>query len=108
MLWRGDTDLIYVLTHDGRWMSYPNEWREGAPEFSCGDPDPLTTPVRGFGRVWCDHPDIRQALGPVTAAEIGDNAAVVQDFVNGIILIAPFGDPFVLVGESGVWRRVEE
>lgn len=108
MLWRGDADLIYVLYHDGRWESYPNEWREGDATYSCGDVDPATTPVRGFGRVWCDNPAVRQQLGPVTAAEIGDSGSVVQEFVNGTILIAPFGDPFVLVGEDGVWRRVEE
>jgi formylglycine-generating enzyme required for sulfatase activity len=108
MLWRGDTDVIYVLYNDGRWDSYPNEWREGDPEFTCGEPDPLVTPIRGFGRVWCDHPDVRDALGAATAAEIGDHASAVQDFGNGTILIAPFGRPFVLVGEDGVWRRVEE
>jgi hypothetical protein len=88
--------------------AYPNEWREGDPEFTCGDPDPLVTPIRGFGRVWCDHASVREALGAATAVEIGDNASVVQDFGNGTILIAPFGRPFVLVGEDGVWRRVEE
>lgn len=108
MLWRGDADVIYVLYHDGHWESYPNEWREGDDEFSCGDENPATTPVRGFGRVWCDNPVVRQQLGPVTAAEIGDSGSFIQEFVNGTIIIAPFGDPFVLVGEDGVWRRVEE
>lgn len=108
MLWRGDTDTIYVLYNDGSWIGYPNEWREGDPEFTCGEPDSLTTPVRGFGRVWCDHPDVREALGAATAAEIGDDGSTAQDFVNGTILVAPFGRPFVLVGEDGVWRQVEE
>jgi hypothetical protein len=107
MLWRGDSDTIYVLFNDGRWLSYPNEWREGDPEFSCGDEDPLTTPIRGFGRVWCDHENVREGLGAVTAAEIGDAGSTVQDFVNGTILTAPFGSPFILVGEDGIWRRVD-
>ncbi len=107
MLWRGDTDTIYVLTQDGRWMSYANEWREGDPEFSCGEADSLTTPIRGFGRVWCDHSDVQQALGAITAAEIGDNASAVQEFENGTILTAPFGDLFVLEGEAGAWRMVD-
>lgn len=108
MLWRGDTDTIYVLYQDGTWLSYPNAWRPGDPEFSCGAADPLTTPIRGFGRVWCDHPAVRRALGAATAAEIGDSASAVQDFVNGTILVAPFGRPFVFVGEDGVWRQVDE
>lgn len=108
MLWRGDTDTIYVLFNDGRWVGYPNEWREGEPEYSCGEASSPPTPLRGFGRVWCDDPIVREALGPVTAAEIGDSASAAQDFVNGAILTAPFGDPFVFVGEAGVWRRVGE
>ena len=108
MLWRGDTDTIYVFYQDGTWASYPNAWHPGDPELSCGAADPLTTPIRGFGRVWCDHPEVREALGAMTAAEIGDSASTVQDFVNGTILVAPFGSLFVLVGEDGVWRRVDE
>lgn len=107
MLWRGDNGTIYVLTHDGRWTSYPNEWQTGDPEFTCGEENSPPTPVRGFGRVWCDHLDVRDTLGAVTAAEIGDSASVVQDFINGSILIAPFGGVFVLVGEDGVWRLVD-
>lgn len=106
MLWRGDTDTIYVLYHNGEWDSYPNEWREGDPTYSCGEESGPATPIRGFGRVWCDNEAVRLALGAVTAAEIGDAASTAQEFVNGTILIAPFGDAFVLVGERGVWRRV--
>lgn len=107
MLWRGDKDTIYVLTRDGRWTSYSNEWRAGDPEFSCGETDPLVTPVRGFGRVWCDHPAVREALGAITAAEIGDSGSTAQEFVNGTILLAPFGDLFVFEGEAGTWRLVD-
>lgn len=107
MLWRGDTDMIYVLYNDGRWASFPNEWHEGDPEFTCGEDEPLLTPIRGFGRVWCDHPDVRETLGAVTAGEIGDAGSAVQDFVNGTILVAPFGGVFVLVGEDGRWYRLE-
>lgn len=108
MLWRGDTDTIYVLYNDGRWTVFPNEWREGDPEYSCGEANSPPTPVRGFGRVWCGHPEVGESLGAVTAAEIGDNASAAQDFVNGAILAAPFGDLFVFVGEDGVWRRVDK
>jgi hypothetical protein len=107
MLWRGDTDTIYVLTGDGRYTSYPNAWREGDPEFSCGEADPLVTPVRGFGRVWCDNPAVQQALGAVTAAEIGDNASVVQEFEVGMVLTAPFGDLFVFNEVDGAWRQID-
>lgn len=107
MLWRGDTDNIYVLFNDGRWVSYRNTWREGDPDYTCGEANSPPTPVRGFGRVWCEQPGVREALGAVTAAEIGDVASAVQDFGNGTILAAPFGGLFVFEGEDGTWRLVE-
>lgn len=107
MLWRGDTDNIYVLFNDGRWASYRNMWREGDPEFTCGEANSPPTPVRGFGRVWCEQPGVREALGAVTAAEIGDAGSAVQDFVNGTILAAPFGGLFVFEGEDETWRLEE-
>ena len=107
MLWRGDTDNIYVLFNDGRWASYRNTWREDDPEYTCGERNSPPTPVRGFGRVWCEQPGVRETLGAVTAAEIGDDGSAVQDFVNGAILAAPFGGLFVFEGEDGTWRLVE-
>lgn len=106
MLWRGDTDTIYVLTNDSRWMSFPNTWQPGWPEYSCGEESSPPTPVRGFGRVWCNQPEVQAALGAVTALEIGDGGGIVQEFVNGTILTAPFGDLFVFEGEDATWRRV--
>jgi hypothetical protein len=47
-------------------------------------------------------------LGAATAAEIGDAGSTVQDFVNGTILTAPFGDIFVFEGEDSTWRLVQE
>jgi hypothetical protein len=107
MLWRGDTDTIYVLYNDGRWESYPNEWVQSSQEFSCGEESNPPTPVRGFGKVWCDHPEVREGLGAVTATEIGDHRSAVQDFDNGTILVAPFGDIFVFEGEANTWRMVD-
>ena len=106
MLWREDNAVIYVLANDGRWAQYDDLWREGDAEFTCGEPANPPTPVRGFGRVWCDQPAVRQGLGAATAAEIGDAGGQAQDFVNGMILAAPDGSLFVLVGEAATWRRV--
>ena len=106
MLWRQDNAVIYVLTNDGRWAQYDDLWREGDAEFTCGEPNNPPTPVRGFGRVWCDQSVVRQGLGAATAAEIGDAGGQAQDFANGMLLAAPDGSTFVLVGESATWRRV--
>lgn len=106
MLWREDNAVIYVLTNDGRWAQYDDLWREGDAAFTCGRPNNPPTPVRGFGRVWCDHATVREGLGAATAAEIGDTGGRAQDFANGMLLAAPDGSTFVLVGETATWRRV--
>ncbi len=106
MLWRGDNAQIYVLTNDGRWAQYDDLWQEGDAEFTCGEANNPPTPVRGFGRVWCDHAAVREGLGAATAAEIGDSGGRAQDFVNGLLLAAPDGSTFVLIGETATWRRV--
>jgi len=106
MLWREDNDAIYVAYNDGRWEQYNDLWRDGDPEYTCGEASSPPTPVRGFGRVWCDHPAVREALGAVTAYEIGDAASSAQDFVNGTLLLSPDDSVFVFVGEAATWRRV--
>jgi hypothetical protein len=106
MLWRGDADLIYALTNDNRWTIHANTWRDGEPAFSCGEETNPPTPVRGFGRVWCEEPGLAAALGVVTAAEIGDAAGTVQTFEQGTILVAPWGSLFVFK-DDGTWRRVD-
>lgn len=106
MIWRQDNGRIYVLFNDGRWAQYEDLWREGDSEFTCGEPASPPTPLRGFGRVWCDHADVRAGLGEATAAEIGDAGGSVQDFINGLLLAGPDGSIFVMVGETATWRRV--
>lgn len=106
MIWRQDNSAIYVFLNDGTWKQYDDLWAEGDPEFSCGEALSPPTPVRGFGRVWCDNPSVRESLGAATAVEIGDSGGSVQDYVNGLILLAPDGSTFVLAGETATWRRV--
>ena len=103
---RADTPVIYVRYNDGRWAQYDDLWREGDAEFTCGGPTNPPTPVRGFGRVWCDQAAVRAGLGEATAAETGDGGGQAQDFVNGMLLAAPDGSTFVLAGETATWRRV--
>jgi hypothetical protein len=59
MLWREDTKTIYVLTLDGHWQDYPDTWVEGMDAYSCASNlvprDTPPTPVRGFGKVWCEQ-----------------------------------------------------
>ena len=73
MFWyKGPPERIWVVygsgpgawTGSGQWSEYPDTWEEGDPEFSCPQERPYPEqPVGGFGKVWCDHPEVRAALG---------------------------------------------
>ena len=51
-------------TGSGQWSEYADTWEEGDPEFSCPPERPYPEqPKDGFGKVWCDHPEVRTGLG---------------------------------------------
>lgn len=87
MIWRENTDRIYVLHDGGGWTDYPDISIEGAPEpnrFQA--PLGLFVPVRGFGAIWHEKlsgPGSR--LGWATEAEYWTPIAV-QDFQTGILI----------------------
>jgi murein DD-endopeptidase MepM/ murein hydrolase activator NlpD len=65
------TPSIYVFQADGQVRYYPDNW---SPDGGPGDtgetpPEGLYRPERGFGKVWQEQPQIRQALGWATARE---------------------------------------
>jgi len=106
MFWREDTDYIYVLHNTGTWASYRNIWHEGDPVYSCPHSAPSEsppTPLRGFGRIWCTHPEVRDALGWATDYERGLYGTV-QDFDRGVVLRIDPGETFALCGD-GLWLR---
>jgi hypothetical protein len=74
MLWRETDKTVFVLRGDGTWHRHPDTWHEGMPEDSCpsSPPDELLQPKRGFGLVWCEEADIREALGWATDEEHGE------------------------------------
>jgi serine/threonine-protein kinase len=107
MFWREDNDRIAVLYNNGSWALYQDIWNEGEPEFSC--PDASTpaqsppTPRRGFGKIWCTYPAVRQGLGWATDYERGFHGTV-QDFNRGTILRTDTGETCILFGD-GAWLR---
>jgi hypothetical protein len=77
MLWRGDTGEIWVLTSadwqvrhflQAKYADLPDNPVANLP------PEGLIKPVNGFGRVWENFADVRQALGWALAAETGYTA----------------------------------
>ncbi|MFO7321706.1 MAG: hypothetical protein DIU68_008245 [Chloroflexota bacterium] len=79
MFWVQPKRQIWVMeiTEEGRgiWTIYNDTFEEGQPEF---DPeltppaDNLYQPERGFGKLWRENPEVREALGwAITPDEFG-------------------------------------
>lgn len=57
----------------GTWAAYEDSWDDTMPEVdsALASPDGLIQPGRGFGKLWRDNPDIREALGWALDPEYG-------------------------------------
>jgi hypothetical protein len=66
---------IFMVYYDSRrgalvWEQYGDTWREGDPVSGGETPPPgLLEPVRGFGKLWRELPQVRSTLGWATAPE---------------------------------------
>jgi hypothetical protein len=106
MIWREDNDYIYALYNNGAWGAYENIWYEGDPQYSCPDIAPSQsppTPLRGFGKIWCTHANVRNGLGNAVAGEQG-NDSTVQTFELGTVLRTGGGSTYILY-KNGTWTR---
>jgi hypothetical protein len=72
MIWLQVTDSVIVLTKDQRWRRFEDTWSEEQPESdpSIVPPDGRFQPIRGFGKVWRQHPDVREQLGWAMGVEL--------------------------------------
>jgi len=73
MIWLEETDSITVFHDDGRWQRFEDTWFEDQPE---SDPDIAPPPqrfqpIRGFGKVWRERPEVRETLGWAVGVELG-------------------------------------
>lgn len=103
---------IYVLTIDGRYHRYDDTWVQGVDPDSGGEVPPpgLIEPIRGFGKVWRQNPDVRTSLGWAITNELGDTATV-QYFERGRAIYLPVrGETVILAedpnGQTGIWRAI--
>jgi hypothetical protein len=72
MAWRSDTREIYVLYDDRSYEIHGDTWQEGDPIGTPGTPPAgLYAPVRGFGNLYANRPDLRERLGWATTPEAG-------------------------------------
>lgn len=85
-------EFIFALTRDSRaWRiadtfvetsKNPDTWYtcEGKPGLR---PERSGVPWRGFGKAWCDHPEVRAALGNARLYEEADITAAFQSYARG-------------------------
>lgn len=70
------TGVVLALYDDGRWARFADTWAEGEPEAdpTIAAPAGKLQPIRGFGKVWREHAEVRAGLGWATAPEQGYTA----------------------------------
>lgn len=77
MFWLQPTGQIWVMivTEEGRgnWQIYEDTFVEGDLEFDpdITPPEGFEQPERGFGKLWRENPEIREALGWAITPEFG-------------------------------------
>lgn len=96
---------IYVLFPDQTYAVFDDTWRNGDPEQTCNEiqiPKGRFRPKRGFGKVWCDHPEVQEKLPGAVAVESGI-ALTVQSFERGMMWAnTPSG--VITLFANGTWK----
>jgi hypothetical protein len=98
------------VNRGARWSGpYEDTW-DGGDRFSCQAARATSAgPVAGFGKLWCERPEIAKAIGIPIEAEQGTGEStsygVVQFFQNGVMLYSPLDHEVFVLFNSGGWRR---
>ena len=89
---------------------YPDTWDDD-DDFSCeaarenGDKGP----VRGFGKLWCERPELQARLGDPGDNERGSGGsppfAEAQFFQGGVMIYNPIDHEVYVLFDQGNWRR---
>jgi hypothetical protein len=93
-----------------RWFGpYEDTW-DGGDAYSCQAARASANgPVSGFGKLWCNNPQIAQTIGAARESERGtgesENYGVVQYFQNGVMLYSPLDHEVWVLFDSGGWQR---
>lgn len=115
MLWLGTEDAIVVLytepAYTTRWARFEDRWDEGNPvDNPALEPPPgLQQPIRGFGLVWREHPEVREQLGWATAGEQGYTTVLQRTTrykYNAAYVLARDGDVWYLGPERSAWDKL--
>jgi len=88
---------------------YADTWL-GGDEYPCPE-SRNGGPVRGFGKLWCDRPELQRRLGHPSGPELGSGGrppyAHVQFFQGGVMLYNPLDTEVYVLFVQGDWRRFD-
>lgn len=113
MVWFEATDSVYVFYKDGQWQRFDDTWSEdqaqSEPAFI--PPAERFQPIRGFGKVWREHQNVRDQLGWALGHELAFDSMMQQQVVEvdgaRVIFLATFnGQVFALTdqgSDEGIW-----
>jgi hypothetical protein len=91
-------EYIFALAKDGRAWRAADTFVETSKNsddwYTCQRkpgqrPEKSGVPWRGFGKAWCDHPEIQTALGNTRGYEEADITASFQSFERGRMFLIP-------------------
>ncbi len=109
MIWLStQPGTIYVLYNDGRMARYTDTFNEAVDAESGGDAAPagLITPIRGFGKVWRDNPDVRNGLGWASGTETPYSVTVHEFTLGRMVHIPTRGIIYIFATQNNRWQSV--
>ena len=119
MIWVEAEDAIYVLVGDPtgvpagstHWHHFEDRWDESLPDRdpSLAPPEARQQPIRGFGLVWREHPEIRDKLGWAIDSETGYTTILQRTTrykYNAWYLLALDGHVWYLGPEHSSWDKL--
>ena len=104
-----NTPSIFVFFNDGTYQRFDDTYVDGQPaSCSATAPTGLLTPVRGFGKIWCEGTGarVRERLGWATDTEKGANGAW-QVFDRGIMFWTGAGNQVFALFDINSYSNVE-
>jgi hypothetical protein len=112
-----DLDTIWVIdTPAADWQSgassnrYNDTWQAAEGDYGC-EQARERGPVRGFGKLWCERPELQNRLGYPREPERGSGGAApyaqVQFFQGGVIIYNPANAEVFVLFEQGDWQRFD-
>jgi hypothetical protein len=106
MVWRGDTNTIYVFVYGGHFASFVDTWKEGET-YTLRDTPPTGryAPTRGFGKVWFEaRQSGNNLLGWATVPERAYTAYIQQSSESHSRIFISLPDRQVMVVVESSWN----